>query len=165
MFDIEIIVNILALMSIILFNISNFRKTKKGILHVRICCNICDIVMYILVEGKTGTANAFADMCKNIAFTRYNSSIFVILFAGLRIILLCFGYEGILTVLFIISEIIATYAIIRGSTQQLRIITLIRQCIWVVYDYKNASAFVALLTFTGCVSAAAAIIKNKSNFK
>lgn len=158
--SVNILSGLLAIISSICFIISNFKKTKKEITALYICTNICAFFRYILTNGKTGMANSFANICKYIAYSKFNCYTLTVFFATFRITLLCFGYEGILTSLFIILEIIGTFIMLKGTTQQFRIITLIRQVVWTVYDWVFSTPFVALTTAIQLVSCVIAVIQN-----
>lgn len=117
--------------------------------------------MYLILGAKTGLANATANICKNVAYFKFDSMKFTVFFAILRIGLLFLGWEGLVTGLFILCEIIALFILEYGSTQQFRILTLFREGVWVVYDVLFATILVALLTvisFSGCLIS---VIKNK----
>lgn len=156
----EIISTILAVISITCFSISNFRKTKKEIVFLHMCANICDFIMYLILGAKTGMANAFANVCKNASYSKFNSNNFTILFAAFRVILLIIGFEGITTIMFITLEIIATIILIYGTAQQFRILSLVRQGVWVAYDWLFASVVIAVITMIGFVSCMIAVITN-----
>lgn len=157
---IKILSGLLAIISSICFIISNFKKTKKEITALYVITNICAFIRYILTGGKTGIANSFANICKYMAYSKFNSYSFTVLFAIFRITLLCFGYEGILTLLFIILEIIGTAVLLKGTTQQFRIITLVRQVVWTLYDWVFATPFIAFLTATQLISCIISVTKN-----
>lgn len=106
-----------AVVSIICFCISNFRKTKKEIVFLHMCSNICDLAMYFVLGAKTGMANAFANICKNAAYSKFDSNSFTVIFAILRIVLLVIGYECITTIMFIILEVFSTVFLIQGTAQ------------------------------------------------
>lgn len=59
-----IVSGILSLTNTICFCISNFKKTKKDIVFLHMCCNICDFFMYLVLGAKTGLSNATANICK-----------------------------------------------------------------------------------------------------
>lgn len=151
----------LSLSSVMLYNISIFRKSKHGIIGLHIGCNVCDILMYLITGGRSGLINSVVNLCKNIAYSKYDNHKLTIMFAGVRIILLAFNYECILTALFIIFEIIITIILLKGTVQQLRYANLCSQLIWTVYDYTFANIIVACITATSCISIISAIIKNR----
>ncbi len=155
----------LSFINTICFCISNFRKTKKDIVFLHMCCNICDLVMYLILGARTGLANAIANVCKNAAYSKFNSMFFMILFSILRITLLALGYEGLPTILFIVCEIISIFILKYGTTQQFRILSAVRQGIWVIYDCMYASVVIGLLTSVGFISCTAAVVKNMSSRK
>lgn len=99
---VTIICNILAVISLIAFCASNFFKTKRGILGGQLICGIVEIVMYYLSRGMTGLASATATTLRNLAFVRFKNNIAVILFSMLKILLLIFSYENIISFVFII---------------------------------------------------------------
>lgn len=153
----------LSLFSALLYNISVFRKQKKHIVGMHVGCNICDILMYLINGGKSGLANSFVNISKNLVYSKLENNTLTIIFAVLRIILLALGYEGILTLLFILLEVISTIILIKGTAQQLRYVYLGSQITWVCYDYFFANILVACITATGCVSLIVAIIQNRGS--
>ncbi len=155
-----IISGLLAVMNTICFCISNFKKNKKNIVFWHMCCSICDFFMYLVLGAKTGLANAVANICKNAAYSKFDSMFFTVTFSMLRVMLLCMGYEGLPTILFIIIEIVSVFILKYGTAQQFRILTAVRQFVWVVYDWRFATIVVALFTFVGFISCCAAVIKN-----
>lgn len=155
-----IISGILALTNTICFGIASFKKTKKDIVFLHMCCNICDFFMYLILGAKSGLANATANICKNAAYSKLDSMLFMVIFALLRIVLLGIGYEGIPTILFIILEILSIFILKYGTTQQFRILIAIRQGLWVVYDWIFATVIVAFFTFIAFISCVIAVIKN-----
>ena len=150
--------------SLLLYNISTFKKSKHKIVGTQMCCSICDILMYSITGGKSGIANSIVNLCKNTAFAKFNNHRMTILFTSIRVILLIINYEKIFTWLFVAIEIIITVILLKGTTQQLRYSHLVSQTIWVFYDYTFANIFVALITSTSCISLIIAIIKNKKSF-
>ncbi len=160
MTSVFIISGLLAAANTICFCIASFRKTKKDIVFLHMCCNICDFLMYLILGAKTGLANATANICKNAAYSKMNSMFFTFIFSILRVVLLIIGYEGISTILFIILEISSIFILKYGTVQQFRILTVIRQGVWVIYDWMFATAIVALFTFISFVSCMIAVIKN-----
>lgn len=140
----EVLISVFALISLVGFCTSNFCKSKKKILSVQLICNISDILMYLMSKGMTGLASSISGFLRNIAFIKFNNSKAVILFSSIKVILLIMNYENILTLVLIILEITAAVIIIFGTAQQLRILTTVRQAIWVVYDFIMVSALVSL---------------------
>lgn len=151
---------VLSLLSVIIYNLSVFLKSKHKIVGMHIGCNICDILMYLITGGKSGMANSIVNIGKNIVYAKYDNNKLTILFACLRIVLLILNYEGILTVSFIVLEIIITIILLKGTAQQLRYTYLCSQIIWTIYDYTFANIFVACITATSCISLIMAIIKH-----
>lgn len=161
----ELIATLLAVMNTICFNLSVFQKTKKKIVFLHMCCSICDVIMYIVLGARTGIANGIANLCKNFAYAKMDSISWTLIFSGLRIVLLILGYEGPVTFAFILLEIIGMFVLVYGSTQQFRVIVLLKQILWVIYDWMFATVLIACLTSIGLVSCVAAIIKNEDKFK
>lgn len=116
-------------------------------------CNITDIIMYIIVGGYSGLANGTASFLKNLAFVKYDSKRFTVLFSVLRIILLCFAFEGLITFCFICIEIAGTVAVLFGREDgfSLKVISFIGECILIVYDALFATLFVASMTAVSTV--------------
>lgn len=156
-----VISTLLSFISVVLYNLSTFQKSKHKIVGMHIGCNLCDILMYFIIGGRNGAVNSMVNLCKNIVYAKFDSHILTILFALLRITLLSFNYEGIFTVLFIVFEVLITVVLLKGTAQQLRYIYLCSQTLWVFYDYIFANIFVACITATSCISLVWAIIKNK----
>lgn len=161
-FSITKISTILALISMTCFSISNFRKTKTEIVFLHMCSNISDFIMYLILGAKTGMASSFVNICKNDSYSKFNSNSFTVLFALFRILLFIIGFEGVTTVMFIILEIIATFILIYGTAQQFRVLTLIREGVWVAYNWLFASVIIAVITMIGFVSCMIAVITNIS---
>lgn len=157
----EVIATILSVINTVCFNLSVFRKTKKQITFLHMCCSICDVVMYMILGAKTGIANGTANLCKNFAYAKMDSIPWMMGFSIFRIILLIFGYEGPITGGFITMEIIGMFILAYGSTQQFRFIVLAKQILWVVYDWMFATVVIACLTSLGVISCITAIVKNR----
>lgn len=161
MLTVGIIAGLLAVLNTIFFCISNFKKNKKEITFWHMCCSLCDFFMYLILGAKTGLANAVANICKNAAYSKLDSMKFTVVFSILRIGLLGLGYEGFVTILFIVIEVISVGILKWGTAQQFRVLTAVRQLVWVVYDFMFATVVVAVLTFIGFIGCAAAVIKNR----
>lgn len=142
--------------------IVNFGKTKVNIVALTIVINISDCLAYILSGSMTGLADSGVDLFKNVAFSKFNSNKATVVFSILRVIVLCLCYENILSVIFIVLELIGTYLVLRGTAQQCRICNLICQVFWVVYDYVMISPLVALISSVVIVFMFIAIIKYKN---
>lgn len=153
----------LSLSSVIIYNLSVFQKSKHRIVGMHIGCNICDILMYLITGGKSGMANSVVNICKNTVYAKYDNHKLTILFACFRIILLALNYEGILTLSFIVLEVIITITLLKGTAQQLRYTHLCSQIVWTIYDYTFANIFVAMITATSCISLITAIVKHKDD--
>lgn len=126
--------------------LASFQKSKRKIVGFYIGCDVADILMYLITAGKTGVANSVANLCRDITYAKFNNKKLTVFFAGLKILLLAFNYDGILTLFFIILQFIITYFLIKGTAQQLRFAFLVNQIIYVIYDYVFANIFVALIT-------------------
>lgn len=140
--------------------VAAFRKTKKDIVFLHVCCDAFDLLTYLVLKGRTGMANAVAALCKDAAYSRMGSMLFTVIFAILRIILLVMGYEGILTLLFIFMEILSIFALKYGTVQQLRFLMVVDQGVWIVYDCLFATPVVAFFTSVVFISRVAAFVKN-----
>lgn len=145
----------------LLYNISSFMKSKRKIVGIRIGCDVCDLLTYIIVGGKTGLTNATASCVRDIVYSKWESRSLTILFAGIRCTLLLVGYEGILTLAFILMEIVTTTILFKGTAQHLRYAGLVTQIIWVCYDIAFVNFGVAAITATSCVMLLIAIINNR----
>lgn len=141
----------------------NFGKTKVNIVALTVIINISDCLAYILSGSMTGLADSGVDLLKNVAFSKFNSNKATVIFSILRLIVLCLFYENILSIIFIILEIVGTYLVIRGTAQQYRLCNLVCQIFWVVYDYVMISPLVALISSIVIVFMFIAIIKYKDN--
>lgn len=159
-----IVCNILSLIGLVGFCVSNFCKSKKNILSVQLICNITDILIYIISGGMTGLASAIANFIRNTVFVKFNNKTVVVLCSTIKVLLLVINYENVVSLVFIILEIIATVLILYGSTQQFRVLTLVREGTWVVYDYITVSLIVTLTTvikFCFCLTAVTVNRKSK----
>lgn len=160
--DVYLISGFLSIMNTVFFCMSNFKKTKKGIVFLHMCCNLCDFFMYLVLGARTGVVNATVDICKNFAYSKMDSMLLTVLFSAIRIMLLVtVGYDGAVTVLFVILEIVALLILKCGTSQHFRILTAARQGVWVVYDFMFATTFIACLTFTGFVGSVGAVLRNR----
>lgn len=158
----ELVVALLSVANTACFNLSVFQKTKRQIIHLHTYCSICDIVIYAVLGAKTGIANSVVNLGKNFAYSKMDSIRWTMGFSCLRIVLLVLGYEGPMTAGFIALEIIGVASLAYGTTQQFRIVTLLKQLLWVAYDWVFATAIVACMTLTGAVSCFAAIVRNRN---
>ncbi len=157
--------SILLMANMVCFCVSNFRKTKKDIVFWHMCCSICDFFMYLVLGAKTGLANATANLCKNVAYAKLDSMFFTILFSLFRMILLVIGYEGISTFLFILLEIISLFILKYGTAPHFRILSAIRQAVWIVYDWMYATVVVVFFTSIGFLSCVIAVMENSALYK
>lgn len=155
-----IIVITLALFNTIFLSVGNFKKNKKDISFLYALCNSCDIIMYIILRARTGIANSTANFLKNLAYSKLDNFKFTIMFSLLRIILLIIGYDSFATMIFIILEIVQLFILKYGSAQHLRILTTVRQGVWIVYDFMFANVIVACFTAIGFISCFTATIRN-----
>lgn len=146
--------------SMLFYMVSMFLKSKHKMVGLCIGCDISDILMYLIIGGKTGIVNSAASLCKDAAYSKFDSKKMTVVFAGLKILLLAFNYEGILTLSFIIMQVVITYLLLKGTVQQLRFGYLVNQVIYVIYDYTFANIVVAFITSTLCISLIVSIIKN-----
>lgn len=159
----EAVVTLLSVVNTACFNLSVFQKTKKQIICLHLYCSICDIVIYAILGAKTGIANSIVNLGKNFAYSRMDSVRWMMGFSCLRIVLLILGYEGPMTAGFVVLEVAGMIALAYGTTQQFRIVTLLKQFLWVAYDWVFATAVIACMTLTGAVSCFAAVMRNRND--
>lgn len=161
----KIVVNGLAILNTVFYCCSCFKNDKKSILRFYMLCNLTDIVMYIIVGGHSGLANGTASFLKNLAFVKYDSKKFTVLFSLLRVVLLCIGFEGLITLCFIVIEILNTLAVLYGAEDgfTIKVLGLISEVIWIVYDALFATLFVAFMTLISTIISFVGVIVSKRN--
>lgn len=142
----EMLCWLLAIISLLLYCSSNFKKTKKNIIAERVACNLVDILMYAISGGMTGVVNSIVDLGKNITFVKFNSKKVILLMSSIKIALMIWNYENGISLFIILCELAGVVVIIYGTAQQLRVVSMVTQIAWVIYDYFMVSLFVAIAT-------------------
>lgn len=164
--SIENIAVFFSFISIVCFCISAFKKNKKGIVGLYLCCDICDLIMYILLGATTGIASVTVNLCKDASYSKLNSIKFTVIFAVAKVVLMILGYEDFSSGILIIIEIIAIPVLIFCTAQQFRILMSIRQCTWALYDYIHLTKMIFIFTLIGLICYIISIIKeHRSNLK
>lgn len=157
------VANFSAFLNTIFYGKSCFKNDKKSILRLHMLCNLTDIVMYVLIGGMSGLANAVASLLKNIAFVKYDSKRFTVFFSILRVSLLCLGYEGFITLCFMVIEVLNTLVVIYGAEDgfSVKVLDVIAEIIWIVYDLLFATIFIAIMTVLSTILSFAGVLASK----
>lgn len=150
----------LEIMSVALYSFAMFRSTKHKMTGWLIGVHSLDLLTYIIVGGKTGMASSISNLGRDIAYSKFDNKHMTLLFSIVRIALLAFSYEGVVTLLFIIMHVITTVITLKGTAQQLRFASLANQFVWVAYDYMFVNIVVASITFAPCIGLVTSIVKN-----
>lgn len=141
------ITTLLALAGSALFCAGMFCGTKKKIMGVLLVSDIIGAIKYFLVGGTSGVVNQACMIGKDASYSIFNSTKATMGFIALRIVMLLVFYQNFLTILFVMGEIIHAAAILKGTVQQVRAAVIIKQVIWVFYDYMSGGIIWGIFSF------------------
>ena len=155
------IATVLTIAGTIMYCVSNFLKTKKGVTYLRAWNSLTDCLKYLVLGARTGIVNGVLDVGKNLAFSKFDSMKLTTAFTVVRVIALIAGYDSFVTILYIVIEIWKLLILKSGTVQQFRIISLANTFLFVLYDFRFATKFIASLTTISFVCNVIAVIQGK----
>ena len=146
-------------------------KTRKAILTVSFIALIANGVVYTLLSAWSGLAMVFVAMARNIIFmidekkngksekiTRKDIAILIVLYV-IAIISAIFTYEGILSMMSVIATMLYTYSIWQKKTKVYKILGVIIEFIWIVYNIYIRSIMEIILKVSLLISVIIGLIR------
>lgn len=115
----------------VLFFISRFRKEKRNILVMDSVSRVCSIVGYACLGSLNGIEHMLYGVGRNIIGQKLNKSSTAVKVLGFLIMLslLCtmygLSYEGLSTIMFVISGSVNLFAVMFCNEQGIRVATLL----------------------------------------
>lgn len=161
-----VIANFFGALSMILFWISSFRKTKKQIVGLELTCNICDVIQYLLLKSPTGAVDAGVTFFKDLSFVKLRGNKWVVFFFTIKIVfMLLFGFEGLITIISVITETTGLIALLFLSEQHMRANNMIRSMYWMAYDFIHKAYLPCIMGIGSLIFIGMSIYKNRKSAK
>lgn len=153
---------VLAFLDNILFCLSFYFSTKKRVTFVLALCNAVGLLRYLLLGAVTGVVSGFCSLVKNLSYVRDSLRVTVIM-SILRVILYIIFYENILTLLFMLFELLNLVVLLKYSINHLRVVSAGRQFIWVLYDFFSGGILCGILRLISFIVVCFSIKFGKNN--
>lgn len=163
----DLIVNVVSLLSIVLFIMSVQFKKKKDILIVQTLSSICYMTVYAILGAVTGCITELVEQTKNIVFIGYEKKnkeiplIALLFFIFLLFLITIFTYDGWNSVIPLIIYILYFLSSYLKNPKHIRITMIICALIWMVYNYSIGAKLMIIGNILEVVSAAVALARFK----
>lgn len=156
---------IAGLCSVLFAAVSNFQKQKNRILVLLILCNISCFIEYLFLGGLSGAYASILGIARAYIFYLYSKNnkdknIFTLIVIVLTTIIVgILSYDGIISILPVLSAIVYTYGAWQNNLTIYRFCSAIGPLIWIFYDIGVSAYFGILTCVIEILGAIFAIIK------
>lgn len=126
----------------ILSSVSYFTKKKTSYLYAQLSVNILYCMQYFMLGSVAGGISNIVSLAKYIVFAnnakkgKNNSKASMLFFCVLSIVLGITAVNGWHTFIPIITSVIFTYAIWQDNAIVLRLIVILCNVLWIIFNYK-----------------------------
>ena len=165
----NLIVNIVSVISIFLFIISVQFKNKKDILIIQTLSSICYMIVYFLLKAYSGATIELVEQTKNIVFIEYEKNnkdiplLVLLLFIGLLIIITILTYNGLNSIMPLIIYILYFLSSYFKNPKTIRTTMILCAIIWMLYNYSIGDYLMIIGNILEIVSAVISLIRYKTN--
>lgn len=165
----NLIVNIVSVISIFLFIISVQFKNKKDILIIQTLSSICYMIVYFLLKAYSGATIELVEQTKNIVFIEYEKNnkdiplLVLLLFIGLLIIITILTYNGLNSIMPLIIYILYFLSSYFKNPKTIRTTMILCAIIWMLYNYSIGAYLMIIGNILEIVSAVISLIRYKTN--
>lgn len=165
----NLIVNIVSVISIFLFIISVQFKNKKDILIIQTLSSICYMIVYFLLKAYSGATIELVEQTKNIVFIEYEKSnkdiplLVLLLFIGLLIIITILTYNGLNSIMPLIIYILYFLSSYFKNPKTIRTTMILCAIIWMLYNYSIGAYLMIIGNILEIISAVISLIRYKKN--
>lgn len=155
---------ILAFIICVISTTSYLAKKKSTYLYMQLAVNVLYCGQYFLLGAFSGAVSNIISLAKYILFAhnakigKENSKTSMLIFCILSVVLGAFAINGWHTFIPIITAVIFTYAIWQDNPVVLRIIVIICNIMWIVFNFKVKAYVSALYSFCELVFAFVTLI-------
>lgn len=165
----NLIVNIVSVISIFLFIISVQFKNKKDILIIQTLSSICYMIVYFLLKAYSGATIELVEQTKNIVFIEYEKNkkdiplLVLLLFIGLLIIITILTYNGLNSIMPLIIYILYFLSSYFKNPKTIRTTMILCAIIWMLYNYSIGAYLMIIGNILEIISAVISLIRYKKN--
>ncbi len=165
----NLIVNIVSVISIFLFIISVQFKNKKDILIIQTLSSICYMIVYFLLKAYSGATIELVEQTKNIVFIEYEKNnkdiplLVLLLFIGLLIIITILTYNGLNSIMPLIIYILYFLSSYFKNPKTIRTTMILWAIIWMLYNYSIGAYLMIIGNILEIISAVISLIRYKKN--
>lgn len=165
----NLIVNIVSVISIFLFIISVQFKNKKDILIIQTLSSICYMIVYFLLKAYSGATIELVEQTKNIVFIEYEKNnkdiplLVLLLFIGLLIIITILTYNGLNSIMPLIIYILYFLSSYFKNPKTIRTTMILCAIIWMLYNYSIGAYLMIIGNILEIISAVISLIRYKTN--
>ncbi len=165
----NLIVNIVSVISIFLFIISVQFKNKKDILIIQTLSSICYMIVYFLLKAYSGATIELVEQTKNIVFIEYEKNnkdiplLVLLLFIGLLIIITILTYNGLNSIMPLIIYILYFLSSYFKNPKTIRTTMILCAIIWMLYNYSIGAYLMIIGNILEIVSAVISLLRYKTN--
>lgn len=162
---ISVIYYTISIVSIILYVLSVQFKEKKNILITQILASISYLIVYVIKGAWSGVAIEILEELKDIVFIKLEKNnkkipiIVLIIFILLLIVVSIIFYDGILSLLPLVINILLFVSTYYKNPKYIRWIMLISGGLWAIYNIYVGAYIIVIGNVLEILSAIIAIIK------
>lgn len=159
---------IVSILSIFLYIISVQFKEKKNILIVQILASFCYLIVYIIKGAMSGIFIEIIEEIKNIIFVKYEKNdkkiplLFLIIFISLLISVSLIFYDGILSLLPLLINIILFISTYLKNPKYIRWVMLLCGGLWGIYNLYVGAYIIVIGNILEIISALISIRRFKN---
>lgn len=162
---ISVIYYIISILSIILYVLSVQFKEKKNILITQILASISYLIVYVIKGAWSGVAIEILEELKDVVFIKLEKNnkkipiIVLIIFVLLLILVSIIFYDGILSLLPLVINILLFVSTYYKNPKYIRWIMLVCGGLWAIYNVYVGAYVIVIGNILEIFSAIIAIIK------
>lgn len=164
-----IIYYIVSIASIFLYVMSVQFKKKENILWTQIGASICYLIVYIIKRAWSGVFIEILEEIKNYSFIKIEKNnkkiplYVLIIFILLLIIISIIFYDGVLSLLPLIINILLFVSTYFKNPKYIRYTMLITGLLWGIYNLYVGAYIICIGNFLEILSAIISIIRHEKN--
>lgn len=158
---------VVSVLSIFLYVASVQFKKKRNILITQIFASLCYLIVYVIKGAWSGVAIEILEELKDVVFINIEKKgkkipiIVLIVFIGLLIVISIIFYDGVLSLLPLIINLLLFISTYFKNPKYIRWIMLVCGALWASYNIYVGAYIIVIGNVLEIISAAIAIVKYK----
>lgn len=164
---VNIVYYVISILSIFLYVMSVQFKEKKKILISQFFASVCYLIVYVIKGAMSGVAIEILEEIKDIIFVKYENKnkkipiFWLIIFIALLVIVSLIFYDGVLSLLPLLINIILFISTYFKNPKYIRWIMLVCGALWGIYNVYVGAYVIVIGNVLEIISAIISIIRFK----